>query len=206
MSSREIAHLCDKRHSNVKRDCEIMFSELEIDALSFEHIYFDGMNRQQTEYLLNEELTMTLVTGYNVILRNRVIKRWQELEAPKELSKIQILQLAIESERHKLELEEKLLSQAPKVQYFDRVAESTNLLNASEIAKKFGFSAQKLNKQLENLGVYDRRIAGRIFAQWFIDDGFGEVKQTDKGYPQSKFTNLGEQWIFRKLITEGVAA
>ena len=38
------------------------------------------MNRQQTEYLLDEELTMTLVTGYNIVLRNRVIKRWKELE------------------------------------------------------------------------------------------------------------------------------
>ena len=35
---------------------------------------------QQTEYLLDEELTMTLVTGYNIVLRNRVIKRWKELE------------------------------------------------------------------------------------------------------------------------------
>ena len=38
------------------------------------------LNRQQTEYLLDEELTMTLVTGYNIVLRNRVIKRWKELE------------------------------------------------------------------------------------------------------------------------------
>ena len=57
-----------------------MFASLNLDALKFEHIYFDSMNRQQTEYLLDEELTMTLVTGYNIVLRNRVIKRWKELE------------------------------------------------------------------------------------------------------------------------------
>ena len=80
MSSREIAELCEKEHRNVKRDFEVMFNGLGLDALNFEHIYFDSMNRQQTEYLLDEELTMTLVTGYNIVLRNRVIKRWKELE------------------------------------------------------------------------------------------------------------------------------
>ena len=40
MGSREIAELTGKEHRNVKRDCETMFSELEIDVLSFEHIYF----------------------------------------------------------------------------------------------------------------------------------------------------------------------
>lgn len=80
MSSREISELCNKEHRNVKRDCVVMFDDLKIDALKFEHIYIDTQNRKQTEYLLDEELTMTLVTGYNVVLRNRVIKRWKELE------------------------------------------------------------------------------------------------------------------------------
>ena len=80
MSTRVIAELCEKEHFNVKRDCEVMFKGLNLDALKFEGIYFDTMNRQQTEYLLDEELTMTLVTGYNIVLRNRVIKRWKELE------------------------------------------------------------------------------------------------------------------------------
>lgn len=80
MGTRVIAELCEKEHRNVKRDCDVMFASLNLDALKFEHIYFDSMNRQQTEYLLDEELTITLVTGYNIVLRNRVIKRWKELE------------------------------------------------------------------------------------------------------------------------------
>jgi len=80
MSSREIAELTGKEHKNVKRDCALMLNELEIDTLRFERIYLDGMNRQQTEYVLDEELTLTLVTGYSVKLRNAVIKRWKQLE------------------------------------------------------------------------------------------------------------------------------
>lgn len=86
MGTRVIAELCEKEHRNVKRDCDVMFASLNLDALKFEHIYFDSMNRQQTEYLLDEELTMTLVTGYSIVLRNRVIKRWKELEQQPDLS------------------------------------------------------------------------------------------------------------------------
>lgn len=80
MSSREIAELCEKEHKNVKRDIEVMFEALNLDALNFERIYFDSMNRQQIEYLLDENLTMTLVTGYSVVLRHRVVTRWKQLE------------------------------------------------------------------------------------------------------------------------------
>ena len=80
MSSRVIADLTEKRHDHVKRDVENMLGQLGLDIPKFGGIYFDAQNRQQTEYLLDEELTMTLVTGYNIVLRNRVIKRWKELE------------------------------------------------------------------------------------------------------------------------------
>lgn len=80
MGTRVIAEICEKEHFHVKRDCEVMFASLNLDASKFGGIYLDSMNRQQTEYLLDEELTMTLVTGYNIVLRNRVIKRWKELE------------------------------------------------------------------------------------------------------------------------------
>ncbi|WP_301620268.1 Rha family transcriptional regulator [Stutzerimonas stutzeri] len=80
MSSREIAELTGKQHRNVVRDIRTMLDELERDALTFEHIYLDGMNRQQTEYLLDRELTETLITGYSIKLRHKVILRLHELE------------------------------------------------------------------------------------------------------------------------------
>lgn len=130
-----------------------------------------------------------------------LVKRWYELENQNAVQLPQTfaeaLQLAADQARQ-LELA------APKVQYFDRVADTKNLLNASQVGKKVGMSAVKLNQYLADMGVYDRRIAGRTFAQWFIDKGYGEVKQTKQGYPQSKFTNKGEQWVIEQLVSEGV--
>ncbi len=130
-----------------------------------------------------------------------LVKRWYELENQNAVQLPQTfaeaLQLAADQARQ-LELA------APKVQYFDRVADTKNLLNASQVGKKVGMSAVKLNQYLADMGVYDRRIAGRTFAQWFINKGYGEVKQTEQGYPQSKFTNKGEQWVIEQLVSEGV--
>lgn len=80
MTSREIAELTGKQVQHVNRDVVAMFSELNLDASSFGRIYLDTMNRQKTEYVLDQELTFTLVTGYSVQLRNAVIKRWLDLE------------------------------------------------------------------------------------------------------------------------------
>lgn len=80
MSSREIADLTDKRHPDVKRDIERMISDLQGDVSKFAHIYLDSMNRQQTEYLLDRDHTICLLTGYSAVHRMRVIQRWQELE------------------------------------------------------------------------------------------------------------------------------
>lgn len=80
MTTREIAELTGKRHDHVLRDVGVMFKKLRLDAPNFGVIYLDSMNRQKTEYVLDQELTFTLITGYNIKLRNLVVKRWLELE------------------------------------------------------------------------------------------------------------------------------
>lgn len=80
MSSREIANVTGKRHANVKRDIAAMLKELKLDVLSFEHIYLDGQNREQVEYMLDREHTDCLLTGYSAPMRMKVIRRWHELE------------------------------------------------------------------------------------------------------------------------------
>lgn len=80
MTSREIAKLTGKRASEVNRDLRGIFNVLKLDVSNYARIYLDSMNRQQTEYVLDQELTFTLITGYSIKLRNAVIKRWLELE------------------------------------------------------------------------------------------------------------------------------
>ena len=148
MSTRVIADLTEKRHDHVKRDVENMLGQLGLDIPKFGGIYFDAQNRQQTEYLLDEELTMTLVTGYNIVLRNRVIKRWKELEN-RELSKMEILQMALESEQQKLVLQQQLEIQAPKVAFVDKYVAGNGNKTFRQVTKLLGANERKFRDFLK---------------------------------------------------------
>ena len=100
----------------------------------------------------------------------------------------------------------KLALAAPKVNYYDKVVDRTNLMTASQIGQKLGMSAIKLNKRLDELGIYSLNVKrARVFKQWVIDKGYGELKQTELGYSQPLFTTAGEAWIVERLTSEGVA-
>ena len=94
MSSREIAELTGKEHGHVKRDIEQMLKALEKDVSTFGCIYLDSVGRKQTEYRLGRELTQTLITGYSVPLRHKVILRLNALESGQQLATIKDPQLA----------------------------------------------------------------------------------------------------------------
>jgi phage antirepressor YoqD-like protein len=148
MSTRVIADLTEKRHDHVKRDVENMLGQLGLDIPKFGGIYFDAQNRQQTEYLLDEELTMTLVTGYNIVLRNRVIKRWKELEdkasKPVELSRMELIQLALAAEQENQALKDHVAVLGPKAQALDTIADTSNTYCIRECAKTIGIKESEL--------------------------------------------------------------
>jgi phage antirepressor YoqD-like protein len=78
-------------------------------------------------------------------------------------------------------------------------------MNATQVGQKLGMSAVKLNKILLELDVYSKLVKrGKVFKQWFIDSGYGEMKQTEDGYTQALFTTKGEQWVFEKLKLESI--
>lgn len=94
---------------------------------------------------------------------------------------------------------------APKVAFVDNLVDRTALMNASQVAQKHKKSAIWLNKILTELKVYNKTVKrGKVFQQWFVDKGYGEMKQSEEGYSQAMFTNAGEVWINEKLHTEGI--
>ncbi len=81
MSSREIAELCDKNHADVLRDIRVMLDQLGEVASKFAGYYVAANGKQNPCFDLPKDLTLTLVAGYNTVLRKRIIDRWMELEA-----------------------------------------------------------------------------------------------------------------------------
>jgi phage antirepressor YoqD-like protein len=209
MSSREIAELTGKRHPDVKRDIQAMASELEEDVSDFARIYLDSMNREQTEYLLDKELTETLLTGYSAKMRRAVVRRWTELEEqvrPKVLATLPDFSNPAAAARawaEQFELQQAanqaLIEAAPKIAFVERYVESTGLKGFRQVAKLL-----KANESRFREFLLDKKIMYRMGGEWqayqpHIDAGRFEVKAgtSDSGhaYNQSKFTPKGVNWI-----------
>ena len=88
MSSRQIAEFTGKKHSNVMRDIREMYESLDIiDQLKtefVEKINNLGFVVKEPVYQLDEEMTLTLVTGYDVKRRMIVIQEWKRLKEENE--------------------------------------------------------------------------------------------------------------------------
>lgn len=104
----------------------------------------------------------------------------------------------------------KIEADAKKVNHYDTVVDRYNLMTATQVGQKLGMTANKLNKHLEELGAYNRTVKrGRAFQQWFIDNGYGVMKEANKGYSQALFTSKGQAYIveqltFNKVVSEEV--
>lgn len=208
MNSLEISELVQSRHDDVKRSIDRLAERGVIARPPMAVMEKTANNRtyKVEVYVFSGEQgkldSITVVAQLSPEFTAALVKRWYELENQNQLPQTfaEALQLAADQARQ-LELA------APKIQYFDTIVERSTLLNATQVAQKIGLSAIAMNKALDQLGVYSRGVKrARVFQQWFIDQGLGELKQTDLGYSQPMFTTKGEAWVIRKLVSEGVAA
>ena len=135
MSSLEIADLTGKQHKDVIRDIRNMLNQLEIQSAQFCADYKDSKGRTYPCYNLPKDETLCLIAGYNVQVRMRVIKRWQELEEANKSNGIFMpnfsdpVEAAIawaNEKRLSQMLEQKIEEQKPKVEYVEKYVERNN--------------------------------------------------------------------------------
>jgi anti-repressor protein len=210
MTSIEIARLTEKEHKNVLADIDKMFVELEIYAAKFSATRKDARWNIQRYFTLDKELTLTLVSGYNVRLRQAIIRRWQELESPKPRTYAEIMQEAILLANAKvLELEEQILEDRPKVSFATAVAWSATSVNIGDWVKSI---QPNLSRPIGRTKAFAwMRESGFLMRnnrpyQHFIDQKIFEVKQgivlTPKGDIPT-FTTLitgkGQLYLLEKI-------
>ena len=109
MSSREIADLIEKQHSNIKISAERLFAAGVIGTLAMREFTHNG--NTYTEYLLSKRDSLILVAQNCPEFTARIVDRWQELESqtqrfdPASLTRIDILKLAMDSEEGRIKAE-----------------------------------------------------------------------------------------------------
>lgn len=211
MSSREIADLTGKQHKDVIRDIRVMRDALEKDGADLRHLQEQKDSRGYTaEFQLDRVLTETLLTGYSIPLRHRVVTRLGELEKvsrhalsmPSNFA--EALQLAADQAKQNASLHEVIQQQAPKVQALERLSATSGSICITSAAKQLGLGPLKLFKWLsDNRWIYRRTS----FANWSayqprLTSGLLEHKLVKVGKGDEEDLKVVEQvMVTRKGIT-----
>lgn len=153
MTSREIADLTGKRHDNVKRTVSDLSNSGVISHPQIEDGDKSANGVIETLYLLDKRSSYIVVAQLSPIFTARLIDRWQELEAkqaaPAALSVMDILHIAMESEKGRLlAVEQRDHAIATKAQIGDKKT-ATAMATASHLKREnnklkeeLGFSAR----------------------------------------------------------------
>lgn len=215
MSSKEIASLTGKDHSHVLRDIRSMLDQLDDPNLDHKHFQVITDQRGYTaEILLNKDLSVCLVSGYNVQLRMAIIKRWTELEAqsqqsfalPTTFSQALLLAAQLEEQKEQLALQVAQQQQVievtqPKADVYDVIANRDNTYTIRDTAKLLKMRPKDLTDWLLANGW----IYGKTSATYkpFAAHDRNHLKLVASNYgTQVRVTGKGLVWLARKLKVE----
>lgn len=98
MTSREIAEITGKTHDKILRDIRDEISKIGIErgqTIFGESYYINEQNKRQPMYNLTKEGVLQLAARYDAVVRFKLIERATK---PKQLTKIEALQMALETE------------------------------------------------------------------------------------------------------------
>lgn len=175
-------------------------------------------------YQLTKKGCLILASGYNAVLREKIIDRWEELEnanvasmgyqVPQSFSEALMLAAKQQEEIERQEkeilcLSHKVAEMKPKADYCDSILRSPDPIVVTQIAKDYGMSPQEFNKKLHGLGVQYK-----VNAQWLLYakyQGAGYtvshtgLKKNSAGTWISTFwTQKGRLFLYGKLKEAGV--
>ncbi len=186
MSSREIADLCEKNHADVLRDIRVMMDQLGEVASSFAGNYKGANGKANPCFNLPKDLTLTLVAGYNVVLRKRIIDRWLELEGqgtPAMLTGPQLMAAALIEANATMQAQaQQIEAMQDDVDAFDRLAKAEGSLCITDAAKALQMRRSELFQWLrENGWIFRRPGAGH---------DLGYSSKTSAGLLEHKVTTV----------------
>lgn len=146
--------------------CERMGWGIDSPKLGDHRIQGITVSRDNRGYIseigLDYNHCMTLISGYSVKLRKSIIDRWQNLESqlqapalnPANLSRLQLIQIALESEQERIALEHKVEELAPKADALDRLSLADGEVCLQTAGKLLQQPPNKFIAWLRSLGTW----------------------------------------------------
>lgn len=205
MTSKEIAEITGKQHAHVMRDIRTLL-EQGVNESNFGLVeYKDAKGEIRPMYQLTKKGCLILASGYDPVLREKIINRWEELEM-KEKQKFQVpttfaeaLRLAAE-QQEKIEEQQKLIEvQAPKAEFYDEVVDSKDAIDMQAVAKviNMGIGRNKLFEFLRNNKVL---MQNNQPYQYYIDLGWFRVIESKYTKPSGDICINLKTVVFQKGV------
>jgi phage antirepressor YoqD-like protein len=198
MSTREIAELLGKQHSNIKVSAERLAEKGVIGTLAAQEFAHNG--NTYTEYMLTKRDSLILVAQNCPEFTAIIVDRWQELEARQSpalpRTYIEALRQLADAEEERERLALKVEAQAPAVAFVERYVEARSSKAISDVAKLLGAKPHQFFAWLDEAGIIFKRAGNWLphsaHAKMF------DVKTGEKNghaYMQSRFTPEGIEWV-----------
>lgn len=189
MTSLEIAEVTGKQHAHVMRDIRSLL-ERGCDKSNFGLVeYKDKKGEERPMYQLTKKGCLILASGYDALLREKIINRWEELENQVRKSEIVMPNFSNPAEaarawadqyEQRLKLAAKVKEDAPKVEFFESVAESKDAVEMKAVSSTLNYVAVGRNKLFAILREQKVLQSNNIPYQKYIDVGYFRTIETKK--------------------------
>ncbi len=170
-----------------------------------------------SEFELDKEHSFTLISGYKVKMRHKIIKRWQELEGQRVAPALPDFNdpvaaaraWADATEKHQLEakkrqaLEHKVKEDAPKIEFYNDVTGSRDLITVGELAKVLNVKKMGRNKLFEFLRDKGVLRHNNEPYQSYVDRGWFKLIETKFSKPNGDICINLKTMVYQKGV-EGI--
>ena len=200
MTSREIADLVGKQHSNIKISADRLSEKGVIGTLAVQEFTHNG--NKYTEYLLNKRDSLILVAQNCPEFTARIVDRWQELEAKSSFQIPTTLSAALRlaaDQADTIEAQQaKLAITTPKAEALDRITLSDGSMCLTNAAKVLGMPPKKfIDWMQQNDWIYRRAGSSKhIGYQSRVQAGYLDHKVTTFSRPDGT-----EKTVEQVLVT-----
>ncbi len=226
MSSLQIAELTGKRHDAILRDVRNLL-EQGVNAHNFVEVeYMDKKGESRPCFQLTKTGCLILASGYNALLREKIINRWIELETanqPKVPTSFREALLLAAAQQEQIEQQQLLLAEkdatikadAPKVMFANAIISSNTSCLIGELAKILTQNGYEIGqnrlfewlRQNGYLGKYGERR--NIPNQQYVEQGLFELKKGVRSGNDGvmhttvtpKVTAKGQQYFINKFLS-----
>lgn len=194
MSTREIASLLQKQHSNIKVSAERLAKN---GTIALQGSKFEHNGNVYEEYLLQKRDCLILVAQNSPEFTAAIVDRWQMLE---EMQKPQLPQTFAEALQLAANQAKLLEEAAPKVEFHDKIVNDAATFSLRDAAKKIQQRPNKFSAWLRSEGYL---CQNNLPKQQYINQGLFKThtgqSRDEYQFSQTRVTSKGLAYFTKKL-------